>query len=332
MRDLKPAQRKPSLQPILQEPGINTLLFMNPRRATITDTSRETGTQTAILTSTNVEWHIELSDFDTELTFSSVIFDVLCCLGLKGTKEGFKNNCVHLSVREYMQETATADRKIAKKRLRNAVDFLTCARVPDIDIKIKRKKGIVESYINISSGVDYYKNGDIDFYFNPNYLPKLIFVAHFTTSIIRTDSQKLPYVRSLGYYISIMKRTNTGKPKEDLIKLETLLEEGGLPSFETVKENGRHYEREIIEPFEKNMDAIEEISWHYCNNEGRPLKRAVTDRINGNLLFFDPRMYIKIIWKCYPNTQPLLEKKEKQKAKAEKTRKKKEGEEEKKRG
>ena len=334
IRELKPAPQKPSLQKMLNEPGINSLLKMNPRRSSIIDTSKETGNQTAILTASNTQNYIELSDFDAEITqFNSAVSDVLCILLMKGTQEGFNNDLiVPLSVNEYMQRTATTDRKEAKKRLFNAADFLSSVKVPDNNPKKKPTKKSTGLYINISSAVDFKENGDIDFYFNHRYLTNLIngFNMYYTTSVMETNARSYPYARTLGFYISLMKRTNIGKPKEDLIKLSTLIEAGGLPSIEQVKKNGRHYDKEIIEPFERNMDVIKEISWHYCNSKGHAIRTNLLPITAEN--FFRPDLYIKITWKNYPNTQPLLQAKEKQKAKAEKIRRKKEKEQEKKRG
>jgi hypothetical protein len=333
MRALKPVEpRNIDLQPMLNEPGINTLLLMNPRRANIIDVSHETGTQTAFLTASNTQGYIELSDFDNQLQFNNAISDVLCVLLMKGTREGFKKGFVHLSVDYFKQETSTADRKDAKKRLRNGADFLRKANVPVIDPK-KKKKNIVESYINISSGVDYYDNGDLDFYFNDDYLKKLVnsFNMYYTTSVLKADARSYPYARTLGFYISLMKRINAGKPREDLIKLSTLREAGGLPSYEQIKKNGRHYERDIIKPFENNMDAIDEILWDYCTSKGKVLKKTLTDNIKPEI-FFREDLYIKITWIGYPDTQPLLQAKEKQRKKAEKIKRKKAREQEEKRG
>ena len=332
MRTLKPVEpRNKDLQPMLNEPGINTLLLMNPRRASIIDTSHETGTQTAFLTASNTHGHIELSNFDAE-QFSNAVSDVLCVLLTKGTQEGFKKGFVHLSVNDFKQKIDVSDRKDAKKRLRNGADFLRKANVPIIDPK-KKEKNIVESYINISSGVDYYKNGDLDFYFNDDYLKILVdsFNMYYTTSVIRTDARSFPYTRTLGFYISLMKRINAGKPREDLIKLSTLREAGGLPSFEQIKKNGRHYERDIIKPFESNMDAIDEILWDYCTSSGKVLKKTLTDNIKPEIFFRDD-LFVKITWIGYPDTQPLLQAKEKQRKKAEKIKRKKELEQEEKRG
>jgi hypothetical protein len=308
---------------IFQEPGINTLLTMNPKRAETIDTSQNTGSNTAIVTSPRNAGYIELSNYEAgSMVLNDAVFDTLVILLDKLTNEGMKTNnlgekYLHLTVNEYMLITNTRDRKEAKKRLEKAITFLTATMVPDYNPKknTTEKGEIVKNLIPISDYASFYKNGDVDFYFKPAYIEKLIetnFRMYFTWSVLRKRSNSFQYTRTLGYYISLMKRENVGTTREDIIKLQTLLERGGLPTYEKTKASGRHFEEEIIKPFEKNMDAIEEFTWHYCDSKGRAWKEEFLPITAKN--FFRSDMYIKITWKDYPDSRKkLIEEKEKQK-------------------
>ena len=47
-----------------------------------------------------------------------------------------------------------------------------------------------------------------------------------------------------------------------------------IPTYEEVAESDRHFARYIIDPFDRDMNALEEIGaikWEYCHSNGLPL-------------------------------------------------------------
>lgn len=73
----------------------------------------------------------------------------------------------------------------------------------------------------------------------------------------------------------VEKQTNERRKKNDgIIAVKTLLTATpNLPSYEKVMETDRHVKQRIIEPFERDMNALSEVvSWEYCHSNGIPLR------------------------------------------------------------
>ena len=72
---------------------------------------------------------------------------------------------------------------------------------------------------------------------------------------------------------------NQKKGTHNIISVKALLENAPeLPSFDQVKATDRAYARRIIEPFERDLNALSSfLTWNYCNAKGAPLSRKQLD-------------------------------------------------------
>ncbi|NCB72465.1 MAG: hypothetical protein EOM45_11915 [Clostridia bacterium] len=87
---------------------------------------------------------------------------------------------------------------------------------------------------------------------------------------------------------------NRNKLNADIIGVMTLLESTPIiPKYEDIKDQGRINQR-IIEPFERDMDAIRDtLKWQYCGTNGTQIVPPT------NYEEFSKAL-IKIAWNNYP--------------------------------
>jgi hypothetical protein len=76
---------------------------------------------------------------------------------------------------------------------------------------------------------------------------------------------------------------NRGKGTANIISVKALLScLPDMPAYEEVASKDRHLTQRIIEPFERDMDALSSIlTWEYCNSRNVPL----TEEQNNNLTY-----------------------------------------------
>lgn len=84
---------------------------------------------------------------------------------------------------------------------------------------------------------------------------------------------------SVAFYDKIMThyRSNVGKSNQNIIKVKTLVDRTDLPRYEDIAVKGE-INRRIFTPFERDMDALQELElikkWDYCKPNGIPLTKA----------------------------------------------------------
>ena len=104
------------------------------------------------------------------------------------------------------------------------------------------------------------------------------------------------------------KNMNVGKKNEDIIAVKTLLSVAPhIPTYEEVMQTSRALTRQIIEPFERDLDALEEtLSWTYCHSNNTPL----TDEELATLSYDTFKgLLIHTEWKDYPDQTARLQRK-----------------------
>ena len=95
---------------------------------------------------------------------------------------------------------------------------------------------------------------------------------------------------------------------ENIISVATLLNSTrSIPTKEMVEDLNRNTVARIIEPFERDMNALQEIfDWHYCHPHSGG--KELTDEELENLDFDTfSKLMIKIDWKDYPDQTERLE-------------------------
>ena len=101
---------------------------------------------------------------------------------------------------------------------------------------------------------------------------------------------------------------NAGKKNEDIISVETLLScASALPSYDEVMAGDRHISARIIEPFQRDMNALlPTLQWEYCKKDtGAPLS---DDEIELSYYTFK-NLNVHVTWLNYPDQTKRLERK-----------------------
>lgn len=179
------------------------------------------------------------------------------------------SNTIRLPLDRYMEMRGLKDKKTARKQVKEDLKVLASIRV---EFKEKRR-GNQGDFLNIrlSGGTEGIVNGLIIFNFNTDYvnyikrngappLPKGLFLV---------NPKKNPYSLDFIYKMNTHKILNRNKSNEDIIGVKTLLDAAPqMPKYEEIKGGGQISQR-IIEPFERDMDALNNmILWHYCGPKG----------------------------------------------------------------
>lgn len=237
---------------------------------------------------------------------ANILLDMLI---LNLTQNGHKDGAVRIPVDEYMKIRGLKDRKAAIEQVREdmrALDRITMTfyipkrpkrdkRNPDELNAIEKKAGGYAD-IKISGGGSGVVKGDIFYFFGHLFLQLLqgYPVMPVPDSLFRVNPKTYPYTYHLGRKILEHKSMNYGKPNADYIGVRTLLACcPGMPKYEDVAAKGRQISQLIIDPFERNMDAIEFCTWNYCGKNGTPVD------IEDYQDFEDANVHIH--WKEYPD-------------------------------
>ena len=120
---------------------------------------------------------------------------------------------------------------------------------------------------------------------------------------------------------------NSGKKNEDIIAVTTLLEaaQNVMPSYEEVYKDNRDYKGRIINPFERDMDALIEIGmlseWTYCHRNNVPLADSELENLDYETF---KTLNVKVQWTEYPDQSHRLEIKHKKLETAKKSKEKRE--------
>lgn len=254
-------------------------------------------------------------------------YQLLDALLIELTESGSKSPTVMLPLSEYMERRGLKDRKETKAQVIEDIKLIGKSSISGEE-KIEKK---TESYslINIADSVEVKRNGDIVFTFGNAFYNMLLRypVMKYPRQLQTLNSRKNPNSYFFLRKIAVHKNMNVGKKNEDIISVKTLMESSPyIPSYEEVMSGTRALSRKIIEPFERDMDALSEtLSWHYCHSLDQPLTQEELDNMNYGIF---SNLLVRITWKNYPDQTARLERKaervqQSKQAKKKKTAKKK---------
>lgn len=238
--------------------------------------------------------HIELSNFDA-LNINDSARKLFHILANKLTKQVpylataeqiLKGRRVSLSWNEYMSFCGLTDRKEARKKMIKGFEALynmslewdEKSKIIDPETGKRKyrkthwktrlidKQGIEEAITD--GGITVYFTVDIAQYLSQAYIMQINLQA------LAIDTNKFRHAYSLAIKLYAHYYQNAGKYKHVRISVESLLKAcPEMPRPEEVKD--RHYIRNILNPFEENMNALQEAGiieeWHYCNSGGEAL-------------------------------------------------------------
>lgn len=228
---------------------------------------------------------------------------------IKMTENGFSSPIASIPLKEYAEMTGKKDLKELRNRTKS--DLQVLKRVKFSYTPKKKTKGNNQDYMNIYlfGGTEGIKNGNIMFKFNDDFFRIFADQKNFLyipTEVLQSNEKKNPNTYLLYKKIISHKRMNLGKKNENIIKVKTLYEYCvTLPRYEEVMNTtGKQVNQRIIEPFERDLDIIQEFSW--CYDTPNP-PTTFDDWINTN---------IKITWKNeLPGTETIIEGRKKQQKK-----------------
>jgi hypothetical protein len=279
-----------------------TKIKPNTKRNTVIDPI--TGTATI----TQGDFSITIPEFTKLTGFKTSTYQLLDALTVAFTETGAKNSVITLSLEEYMAKRGLKDKKEARKQVTDDLETLFNAK---ISFKEKRKKGQEQNFHDIriidSKGI---RKGIITVTFGTAFYNILLGypIMPYPTQLWTLNSKRNPNSFYLLRKIAEHKNMNVGKQNEDIIAVNTLLAVApNLPSYEEVMETDRALTRKIIDPFERDMDVLEEtLTWEYCHSKGNPLTEEELNSMNYDTFI---RLLIKINWKQYPDQTKRLKRK-----------------------
>lgn len=236
-------------------------------------------------------------------------YQLLDAITVALTESGAKSPTVILPLSEYMKRRGLKDRKEAKNQAKADMEIL---RQASFTWEEKRGKNTNSfTFVNLADSGEIRRNGDIVFTYGNTFYNVLLGypVMPYPSQLQTLNSKRNPN----GYYflrkIAEHKNMNIGKKNEDIIAVKTLLAVAPfIPSYDEVMQSkGRALTRQIIEPFERDLDALEEtLSWTYCHSNNAPLTDEELATLSYDV-FKD--LLIHTEWKDYPDQTARLQRK-----------------------
>ena len=235
-------------------------------------------------------------------------YQLLDAITIALTESGAKSPTVVLSVEDYMKRRGLKDRKEARKQLTADLDVLLKT---SLTWEEKRgKSSIPYAGVNITDSwiwVDGKKTA-VAFTFGQTFYSVLMGypVMAYPAQLQTLNAKRNPNSYYLLRKIAEHKNMNIGKKNEDIIAVKTLLDCAPfIPSYEEVMRGNRNIQDRIIEPFERDMDALDDtLTWHYCHSLDQPL----TDEELASLTYdVFKGLLIRTSWRNYPDQTKRLQ-------------------------
>lgn len=236
-------------------------------------------------------------------------YQLLDAITVALTESGAKSPTVILPLSEYMKRRGLKDRKEAKNQAKADMEIL---RQASFTWEEKRGKNTNSfTFVNLADSGEIRRNGDIVFTYGNTFYNVLLGypVMPYPSQLQTLSSKKNPNSYYFLRKIAEHKNMNIGKKNEDLIAVKTLLAVAPfIPTYEEVmQDKGRALTRLIIEPFERDLDALEEtLSWTYCHSNNTPLTDEELATLSYDV-FKD--LLIHTEWKDYPDQTARLQRK-----------------------
>lgn len=242
-----------------------------------------------------------ISKLSDQKTSTKKLFDALL---EKFTNDGRKSEEILLPLKDFMLKRGLKDEKSAREQIKADLEILSRTK---ITFTQKLKGGRTRDYFNLglvqsSQGI---KNGIIIAYLDTAFVKLL--KTYSPMPITDLSYQLSDKYNPNSYYflraISIHKNMNYAKKNANIISVRALLASSPLmPTYKEVYEKGNYrYNERIIEPFERDMDALNEVlTWEYCHSNGMPLTDDELQNFNYEIF---SKLLVKIHWHNYPERE-----------------------------
>ena len=256
-------------------------------------------TGTATFSDKSGVFSMEITEYIKMAGLRASTFQLFYAFNNRLTLSNGNDPTVTLSLSEYMEMKNISDRKEARAQVKADLEAL---RGMSFSWSEKRD-GEVKNYrfINLADSGELSRNGIITFTFGKTFHEILrgYPIMPYPSLLWRLDTNYYKNSFYLLQKIAEHKNMNRYKDNADVIAVKTLLEVCPyIPSYEEVQSSDRHFTKRIINPFEKNMDALEEVlTWHYTHRNGV----LITDEELAKMSYSEWVQYmVKITWKNYP--------------------------------
>lgn len=230
------------------------------------------------------------------------LFDALCEALTVG---GVKDPIIKIPLRDFMSLRGLKDEKSARQQIKEDLSTLSNFRMTFSE---KRRNKPTTSYFDLAViGSHGIKNSFIVVAFDPAFIElfETYNVMNYPLILLRLNAHNFPHAYYFGRKITAHKNLNYGSPNEDIIAVTTILNSSPyMPDAESVA--GKHYKQLVIDPFEENMNALEDVlTWEYCHSKGTPLTdeelSALYDK-GGYHTFVT--LLVQVHWKDFPTRPP----------------------------
>ena len=224
------------------------------------------------------------------------------------TERGMKSPSVEFTVDEYMQYRKLSNRKSAREQIQSAIEDLKSI---SLEWEERRGKRLREyRFMNIADSGYITHDGKVKFTFGITFFGvlKTYPVMSYPKQLGQINSRINPNSYNFLRKITEHKNMNAGKKNEDIISVETLLScASALPSYDEVMAGDRHISARIIEPFQRDMNALlPTLQWEYCKKDtGAPLS---DEEIELSYYTFK-NLNVHVTWLNYPDQTKRLERK-----------------------
>ena len=291
--------------PIRQGQATNQLTKMNAlKRDNLTP---DPFTGALKITTHDGDFILEIEHFSETAGVTTTTWQLLDALIQELTQNGTKSPKVRLSLSDYMNMRGITDRKSASEQVKRELNTISHIRFHFQEIRRGKKRG---GFIRIAIlGTNALENGIITAVFDTQFFELMqdYNIMQYPLSLYKINTRINPNSWYFGRKIAEHKNMNYFKPNADILSVETLLNSSPvMPTFEDVTNTDRHYKSRIIEPFERDMNALEEtFTWEYCHENGEPLTNEELE-----ILYNDDKgtpsynifinLLVKITWRYYP--------------------------------
>ena len=305
-------REKSTFSTIRQGTATNVLTKVRPN--TKRNTTIDPVTGTATIKEGNLT--ITIPAFTTDNpSFRTSTYQLLDALTVALTESGANSKEVTLPLKEFMEKRGLVNERETRKQVKDDLETLFNARISfkesrgkgreaDYeDVRIIGRKGIRNSIITVAFWDDFYN----------------ILVGYpvmpYPVQLFRLNSKRNPNSFYLLRKITELKNLNAGKKNEDIISVPTLLKSSPyFPTYEEVMATDRHINQRIIEPFERDMNALNDtLTWHYCHANDTPLTEEELKEQELHTMPYDffTKLRIKVTWRDYPDQTARLERRAK---------------------
>ena len=311
-------QKLDSFSTIRQGNSTNALTKLRAVEGKNVKIDNVTGTGTV----TKGNFTLSISNYAQLTGLKTSTHQLLDAITVAYTETGSKSPTVVIPLTEYMDRRGLKDRKEAKNQVKADLEILRQASITGEEKQGKHTNAY--SFVNIADSGEIRKNGDIVFTFGHTFHNMLLGypVMPYPAQLQTINNRRNPNSYYLLRRITEHKNMNVGKANEDIISIKTLLAAAPyLPTYEDVMATDRAVNRKIIEPFERDMDILQEtLSWHYCHSNGAELTEEELEHMNYDSF---SKLLVKTEWKSYPDqTERLKRKAERIEANKDKPKKK----------